>query len=199
MAETADSDLPDSCAIVQYDADLRGLLAELSSRQAGGSAKGGRYTKPDTARLRYIKTIALPGLRFGKMPPSADHQILYADPSDESVPGYAQFVKKHGRDPRSTGNTAGLDEAHQTTLLQWAQRNAVMYAATPTANRGAPSSYKLEARAYENYPVAFGQAWKGHTLSQMCRMSGTQVHSAAVHPGDYIRAKKKRGQKKSVS
>ena len=199
MSSAEASDLPEACAIVQYDADLRELLAELSSRQAGGSKKGGRYNKPDTARLRYIKTIALPGLRFGKMPPSIEHNILYADPSDESLPGYAKFVKEHGRDPRSAGNTAGLDEAHQTTLLQWAQRNAVLYAATPAANRGSPSSYRLEARAYEDYPVAFGQAWKGHTLSQMCRMSGTQVHSAAVHPGDYIRAKKKRGQKKSVS
>ena len=48
--------------IVQCDADLRELLGLMHERSAGGSSKQGRYLKPDTARRRYIKTVALPGL-----------------------------------------------------------------------------------------------------------------------------------------
>ena len=34
---------------------LRQMLVDISRRQAGGAAKGGRYNKHDTARLRFIR------------------------------------------------------------------------------------------------------------------------------------------------
>ena len=42
------------------------MLRDLSRRQANGRSVGGRYNKHDTARLRFIKDTAFPGVRFGK-------------------------------------------------------------------------------------------------------------------------------------
>ena len=92
--------------IVQCDADLRELLGVMHERSAGGSSKQGRYLKPDTARRRYIKTVALPGLRYGKLPPDADYRILFLDPADWELPAnkaeHDAWVKRHGRDPRTS-------------------------------------------------------------------------------------------------
>ena len=85
--------------IVQCDADLRELLGVMHERSAGGSSKQGRYLKPDTARRRYIKTVALPGLRYGKLPPDADYRILFLDPADWELPAnkaeHDAWVKRH--------------------------------------------------------------------------------------------------------
>ena len=114
--------------IVQCDADLRELLGVMHERSAGGSSKQGRYLKTDTARRRYIKTVALPGLRYGKLPPDADYRILFLGPADWELPAnkaeHDAWVKRHGRDPRSKDRVAGLDEKQQTLLLAWAQTQA---------------------------------------------------------------------------
>lgn len=56
--------LPTSEDLVVEDAELRSILALIAKRSAGGRAVSGRYNKHDTARLRFIRSIALPGIRL---------------------------------------------------------------------------------------------------------------------------------------
>jgi hypothetical protein len=68
--------LPSAEDLVVEDAELRGILTSIAKRSAGGRAVSGRYNKHDIACLRYIRSIALPGIRFGKIVP--DHDIAHA-------------------------------------------------------------------------------------------------------------------------
>ena len=59
--------------IVSHQLELQSILHGVHQRYAG---RRGRYNKHDTARLRYIKDTAFPGLRFGKMVPERDMAML---------------------------------------------------------------------------------------------------------------------------
>ena len=59
--------------IVSHQLELQSILHGVHQRYAG---RQGRYNKHDTARLRYIKNTAFPGLRFGKMVPERDMAML---------------------------------------------------------------------------------------------------------------------------
>ena len=65
--------LPSGEDLVRHQLELQLILQEVHQRYAGRS---GRYNKHDTARLRYIKNTAFPGLRFGKMVPERDMAML---------------------------------------------------------------------------------------------------------------------------
>ena len=67
--------LPTSEELVVEDAELRSILTKIAKRSAGGRAVSGRYNKHDTARL-FIRSIALPGIRFGQLVPDDDMQML---------------------------------------------------------------------------------------------------------------------------
>ena len=125
--------------IAQQHAELLQLLRDLSSRQANGCNVGGRYNKHDTARLRYIKDIALRGLRFGKLVPDADLKMLRLVPMNELVGAdkaeMDAWAQIHGRDPRQRAD-GELTEAQQTTLLAWAAQHAADFAAPVAARRG---------------------------------------------------------------
>ena len=90
--------------ILDAKARLDGLLLEMSARSANGKAASGRYKKHDTARLSYINTVALPGLRWGKLPPEADWRMLFL-PGDIDITGpdkvaMDKWTDEHHRDPR---------------------------------------------------------------------------------------------------
>jgi hypothetical protein len=69
---TMSLNLPKSEELVIEDAELRSILAKIEKRSAGGRAVSGRYNKHDTARLRFIRSIALPDIRFGQLVPDYD-------------------------------------------------------------------------------------------------------------------------------
>ena len=58
------------------------MLTTIAKRSAGGRAVSGRYNKHDTARLRFIRSIALPGIRFGKLVPDDDMRMLRLGPKN---------------------------------------------------------------------------------------------------------------------
>ena len=95
--------------ILDAKAQLDGLLLEMKSRSAGGKAASGRYKKHDTARLSYINCVALPGLRWGKIPPAADWKMLFM-PGDDHISGADRVNSSHDsndsrRLPRSRAHT----------------------------------------------------------------------------------------------
>ena len=79
---TMSLNLPKSEELVIEDAELRSILAKIPKRSAGGRAVSGRYNKHDTARLRFIRSIALPGIRFGQLVPDDDMRMLRLGPTN---------------------------------------------------------------------------------------------------------------------
>ena len=63
--------------ILDVKVQLDHLLLDMKARSANGKEASGRYKKHDTARLSYINTVALPGLRWGKLPPLQDMKMLF--------------------------------------------------------------------------------------------------------------------------
>jgi len=59
---------------------------DMAARSAGGRSASGRYKKHDTARLVFIKSVAMPALRLGKRIPAADWHRLFL-PGDDEVSG----------------------------------------------------------------------------------------------------------------
>ena len=72
--------LPSGEDLVRHQLELQLILQEVHQRYAGRS---GRYNKHDTARLRFIKDTAFPGLRFGKMVQERDMAMLRLPPTSE--------------------------------------------------------------------------------------------------------------------
>jgi len=120
-----------------------GCSSRCESRSAGGKATSGRYKKHDTARLSYISCVALPGLRWGKIPPAADWKMLFM-PGDDHISGADRvamdhWAEAHYRDPRAKKSAPGaIDRARQTTLLEWAAKHPEQFVAPTAAPRGAP-------------------------------------------------------------
>ena len=160
-ASVAELDLPTKHDLVAQDAEMRQLLVELSRRQAGGSSKGGRYNKHDTARLRFIKDTAFLGLRFGKVVPERDMLMLRMPPMSDlagtALTEMNEWSRRHAPDPRSSnqGEVARLDEEQQSTLLRWAATQANGgCVADHAARRGAPPAYRLHFGAYKGLTLA---------------------------------------------
>ena len=61
--------------IVLQHAELLQVLGDVRKRN-----NGGRNDKHDTARVRFIKDFALRGLRFGKLVPTADLDMIRLEP-----------------------------------------------------------------------------------------------------------------------
>ena len=169
--------------IVLQHAELLQVLADVRKRN-----KGGRNDKHDTARVRFIKDFALRGLRFGKLVPTADLEMIRLEPKAQlSGPKLASmdaWAKRHAPDPRSANQGVAIDLTveQQATLLRWVAKNAADFAAPLKARRGAPAAYKLHFGAYN-----------GHTLGQLARASASggrksllPNNSTAPEPGEYL-------------
>ena len=94
--------------IVLQHAELLQVLADVRKRN-----KGGRNDKHDTARVRFIKDFALRGLRFGKLVPTADLDMIRLEPKAQlSGPKLASmdaWDKRHAPDPRSANEGVAID------------------------------------------------------------------------------------------
>ena len=64
-----------------------GLLRTMSARQAGGAARSGRYPKHDTARKKFVESVALPGLIRGQMPSIQVQRMLFEMPEPRLIEG----------------------------------------------------------------------------------------------------------------
>ena len=119
--------LPSAEQLLIEDAELRHILTTIAKRSAGGRAVSGRYNKHDTARLRYIRSIALPGIRFGKLVPDDDMRMLRLGPKHSlhgaDLASMEEWSQRHGRDPRSQKKDGWLNETEQVTLFRWLARN----------------------------------------------------------------------------
>ena len=91
--------------LVIEDAELRSILSKIAKRSAGGRAVSGRYNKHDTARLRFIRSIALPGIRFGQLVPDDDMRMLRFGPMNV-LQGVDCSVWLQHRPQRTTRRTA---------------------------------------------------------------------------------------------
>ena len=93
---------------VLQHAELLQVLADVHKRN-----KGGRNDKHDTARVRFIKDFALRGLRFGKLVPAADLDMIRLEPKAQlSGPKLASmdaWDKRHAPDPRSANEGVAID------------------------------------------------------------------------------------------
>ena len=162
------------------DAELRKVLLDLARRSAGGAAKGGRYDKHDTARLRFIRDKALMGLRLGILVPETDLAMIRLPPKAElRAAGGADWAamedwaQRHGRDPRSQKDGA-LSQDEQHTLLRWFSRNSSRFVETLGAPRGRPKDWKigdtLPHSAYAQFTirklVEHARATNAHLLPQ---------------------------------
>ena len=178
--------LPTADDIVRQHAELLQVVADCRARN-----KGGRPNKHDQARLRFIKDIALRGLRFGKLVPQADLNMIRLAPKEQlranDLAVMDAWAKRHAPDPRSSnqGASAELSEKEQTTLLRWAAAHAADFVAPMEARRGAPAAYVLHFGAY-----------KGFRLRQLARASLPggggrskllpHASSSTPAPGDYL-------------
>ena len=158
--------LPEAQDIVLQDSELRQVLLELARRSAGGAAKGGRYNKHDTARLRFIRDKAFMGLRLGIMVPEADMRMIRMPPQEQlrktggaDWAAMEEWAQRHGRDPRS-GKDGPLTDTEQQTLLRWFSRNISRFAEPTGARRGAP----VDAKIGESIP---GSVYRDFTVSQL--------------------------------
>ena len=171
----------------QQHSELLQMLRDLGRRQANGRSVGGRYNKHDTARLRFIKDIALRALRFGKLVLADDLRMLRLPPQNELVGpdrvAMDAWAQMHGRDPRSQQPGEAMTEQQQTTLLAWAARNAADFAAPIEARRGASKAYVLHFGVYKGFRL--GQlvtaSHAGSNNSLLPRAS-----SRVPDPGDYL-------------
>ena len=96
--------LPTSEQLHVQLARLEGLKQTMSARSSGGAQRQGRYMKVDTARLSYINSVAIPGLRLGKLVPEDDWAMLFG-PQDSDLHGPAKvaaykWAEDHHRDQR---------------------------------------------------------------------------------------------------
>ena len=66
--------------------DMLFVMNELAGLDNVAKLPGFEDATADTARLRFIKSIALPGLRFGKLPPASDCRILFMTPDGAKAP-----------------------------------------------------------------------------------------------------------------
>jgi hypothetical protein len=93
--------LPTAEELVVEDAELRSILRKIADRSAGGRAVSGRYNKHDTARLRFIRTFAIPGIRFGKVVPDDDMRMLRLGPKSSlrgaDLAAMDEWSQRHGR------------------------------------------------------------------------------------------------------
>ena len=147
--------LPTSEDLVVEDAELRSILSTIAKRSAGGRAVSGRYNKHDTARLRYIRSIALTGIRFGKLVPDDNMRMLRLGPKASlrgaDLVAMDEWSQRHGRDPRSRKKDGWLDETEQATLFRWLSRNERHHVISDPVRRGASRQYKLDFGAYAGY------------------------------------------------
>mgnify|MGYP006906408767 FL=1 len=83
--------------LIIEDAELRHILTTIAKRSAGGRAASGRYNKHDTARLRYIRSIAF---RFGKRVPQPDMTMLRLGPKHSlrgaDLAAMDEWAQRHG-------------------------------------------------------------------------------------------------------
>ena len=163
--------LPSGEDLVRHQLELQQILHEVHQRYAG---RRGRYNKHDTARLRFIKDTAFPGVRFGKKVQERDMAMLRLPPTSElggaALAEMDEWSRRHAPDPRSSnqGEVARLDEEQQSTLLRWAATQANGgCVADHAARRGAPPAYRLHFGAY-----------KGLTLAQLASASRTSKGGA---------------------
>ena len=176
--------LPTADNIVLQHAELLQVLSDVRKRN-----KGGRYNKHDQARILFIKSVALRGLRFGKLVPPSDINMIRLAPKHElsgtNLTAMDAWSKRHAPDPRSTtqGTVADITEEQQTTLLRWVARHAADFMAPLDARRGRPAAYRLHFGAY-----------KGCTLSALVRASIAggrksllpDAPNSTPQPGDYL-------------
>ena len=158
MAEAVVRDYPRD-EIIQHHAELQRLLADMAARSAGRKSASGRYKKYDTARLKYINTVALPSLRLGKRIDAEDWRLLFLPitcPEDRGSTSdkakLDRWCKMHKQDPRSKSSVSyGLDKSRQLTLLEWVGNNTEGYVPPPPAPVGKPPEYRLEERVSKDY------------------------------------------------
>jgi hypothetical protein len=169
--------LPTSEELVIEDAELRSILAKIAKRSAGGRAVSGRYNKHDTARLRFIRSIALPGIRFGQLVPDDDMRMLRLGPMNVlhgvDLASMDEWAQRHGRDPRSKKKDGWLDETEQATLFRWLSCNEKHLVVSNSARRGAPRAFQLDFGAYE-----------GHRLEQLVQRLKVLKHPTLLARGD---------------
>ena len=97
--------LPTADDIVRQHAELLQVIADCRQRN-----KGGRYVKHDQARLLFIRYIALRGLRFGKLVPSPDLNMIRLAPRHElsgaELTGMDAWAKRHAPARPTRGRTS---------------------------------------------------------------------------------------------
>ena len=78
--------LPSRDELMHAYARLQTARANIAARRAGGNtSKQGRYTAPETARMRYIMHTGIVQLKFGKLPRHYDFQMLEMPPDQKSL------------------------------------------------------------------------------------------------------------------
>ena len=149
--------LPTAEQLHEQLARLEGLKQTMSTRSAGGANRQGRYMKVDTARFSYTNSVAIPGLRLGKLVPEDDWAMLFG-PHDSDLHGPAKkaahkWAEDHHRDPRCHKQPSVVDATRQRTLLEWAERNPAAFHKPMNAPRGAPHVYRFTFGAFVKYTV----------------------------------------------
>ena len=152
----------------------------MSVRQAGGLEKRqGRFKKDDTARKRFINTVALPSLRAGVLPSAHDEKMLFLGPMDNTALSaqdkteLEKWVSLVYKDSRARQPPSELDVKRQTTLLEWAKQNA-QFCAVPRHSAGdGDHGYKVAFGTYKDSLVS------ARPLLQVVTTSRLLVQAAA--------------------
>ena len=144
-------------AIAVWKARLETLLQDMSTRQAGGCNRSGRYKKDDTARRHFINTTALPNLRAGILPTDEEERLLFLGPmqslSLSEKTDLQRWINTVYTDPRAHQSPSQQDVKRQTLLLDWAQKNAKVCAVPAHTARDAASGYIVGFGKYKGLTV----------------------------------------------
>ena len=176
--------LPTSEQLYEQLARLEGLKQTMRARSVGGAERQGRYKKVDTARLSYVNSVAIPGLKLGKLVPESDWAMLFR-PHDDQMHGPQlraayKWADDHHRDPRSRADMSRIDSSRQRTLLEWAEQNPAAFYKPACAPRGAPHVYRFTFGSYVKYTVQVMRA-SSRTLTSTSHNS-TPITTHPHHP-----------------
>ena len=186
------STLPTAEELQLCEAQIRDVLQTMRDRQAQGKSRSGRYVAADSARLKWINSVALPALHLGKLPSEHDMKMLRCGPLQDlqgvEHEQLQRWITRFHKDPRNQDPVKNLTPWQQTSLLEWAASNLQYVCKARPPPQGAHTAYKFGFGQYQDQTVAAmiadGNSRKlipgaaqnaGDMLIWVCNLDGTFV------------------------
>jgi hypothetical protein len=162
----------DLAQIVDLYFELMNILATIAKSYVGS----GRYKKPDSDRIHFIKEIALPGLICGRDSPSKYDLLILRYPLAKSLSALqtkavvAWAASKTARSDTVATESALATMMHQTTMLDFVARQpgaSAVGGRTPVPP-GAAAEYKIDFGSYSGLTLRQAVAKNSNYVTWLC-------------------------------